>query len=266
MSPTAAHRSDMPTLKRILRLSTLGFCILVSACVSTESSRGAVNEEKALNAHVQLAGRYISRGEREMARNHILKALEIDSKSAGAHNAQALLFELEGELVEAEKHFKRAIRYDRKLISAQFNYGAFLSRHDRFEDCYEQLESVANNLSYTQRATAMALWGVCAQRINKPEKARAIFEHTVKLDPRQGSALIELAEISFVDKQYSTAKDFLTRYEASNPKSARSLWLGVRLERIFQNKNKAASYGLQLKNLHPYSKEYLQYKRLVAND
>ena len=78
-------------------------------------------------------------------------------------------------------------------------------------------------------------------------------------------AAIELAELYFEDRVYPDAKKYLDIFGANSRQSARSLWLGIRLERIFGNKDKEASYALALKNLHPYSKEYLEYKRLQNN-
>ena len=42
--------------------------------------------------------------------------------------------------------------------------------------------------------------------------------------------------------------------------SAASLLLGVRLAKIFQDRDQAASLGLQLKRLYPASAEYKQYQ------
>ena len=35
---------------------------------------------------------------------------------------------------------------------------------------------------------------------------------------------------------------------------------------IFGNKDKEASYALALRNLHPYSQEYLEYKKALQNN
>ena len=66
-------------------------------------------------------------------------------------------------------------------------------------------------------------------------------------------------------KAYPASKDYFDRYaklvkESGQPQSARSLWLGIRLERVFGNKDAEASLALQLKNNHPYSPEYLEYQ------
>lgn len=43
--------------------------------------------------------------------------------------------------------------------------------------------------------------------------------------------------------------------------TAKSLWLAVRIEDSFGNRDAAASQGLKLKNLFPYSSENLEYQK-----
>ncbi|MOA38917.1 hypothetical protein D3C78_1606530 [compost metagenome] len=41
--------------------------------------------------------------------------------------------------------------------------------------------------------------------------------------------------------------------------SARSLLLGIRLAKVFEERDKASNYGMQLKRLYPGTPEYQQY-------
>jgi type IV pilus assembly protein PilF len=69
--------------------------------------------------------------------------------------------------------------------------------------------------------------------------------------------------MSFINQEYAEAKKHLDRYQALGQQSARALLLGIRLERVFGNKDQEASYLLVLKNRYPYSKEYLEYKQTM---
>jgi type IV pilus assembly protein PilF len=75
--------------------------------------------------------------------------------------------------------------------------------------------------------------------------------------------MIELALMQFDERDFESSKKNLDRYLEIAAASSKSLWLGIRIERIFGNKDKEASYALALKNLHPYSQEYLEYKNLL---
>ena len=102
------------------------------------------------------------------------------------------------------------------------------------------------------------------------KRSKETFGNTVKrpstnLKPELPSPVIELADLAFQEQDYASAKRYLDRYHKLTKPTARSLWLGIRIERIFGNKDKMASQALALKNLFGYSKEYLEYKQLIEN-
>jgi type IV pilus assembly protein PilF len=71
--------------------------------------------------------------------------------------------------------------------------------------------------------------------------------------------LLEMASLSFDEKQYVPARDYYERYTKIAPQTARSLLLGVRIATVFDDRDQAASLGLQLKRLYPGTPEYQQY-------
>lgn len=98
----------MIIMRLIKMLLLLVFCSL-TACV-TENTDGkpktSVNKEEAYRLHVQLAQNYVDKKNRESARHHIRKAMEIKKGTAEIFNALALVYELEGEPVLADVHFE----------------------------------------------------------------------------------------------------------------------------------------------------------------
>ncbi len=175
-----------------------------------------------------------------------------------------MLFQLEGENELAEKSFKRALREDPGFSQARNNYAAFLYQQERYEDAYEQFEIVSRDLNYDNRARALLSLGRAALKLGREERARAAFEHAYNLDPKIAPVLVELATISFQNEEYAKAKQYLDQYSQVARQSARTLLLGIKIERIFGNKDKEASYALALKNRFPYSDEYLEYKRELS--
>ncbi|MCF5586470.1 type IV pilus biogenesis/stability protein PilW, partial [Pseudomonas syringae] len=53
--------------------------------------------------------------------------------------------------------------------------------------------------------------------------------------------------------------DYYDRFSQLGEQNARSLLLGARLAKIYDDRNKAASLGLLLKRLYPGTPEYQQY-------
>lgn len=234
----------------------------LSACVTTLDEPGTEADlDSALDTYLQLGMGYLRAGNRDSARLNFNKALEIDRRSSGAHDGLALLYQMEAMNEMAEEHFKRAIRYNRNYSRARNNYGSFLYEHGRYEEAYEQFERAAANLEYNRRPIALVNLGRTALKLGDVDRAEATLKHALALESRLTMAMVELAEIYFNQKNYSEAKKYIDMYGENTRHSARTLWLGIRLERIFGNRDKEASYALALKNLHPYSKEYLQYKQ-----
>ncbi len=237
--------------------------IFLSGCVTTVT--GGTNRdkdpEKALASHVQLGLNYLRVKNRESARFHFEKALELNKKSAAANDGMALLHQLEGESELAENYFKAAIRADRDFSRSHNNYGSFLYEKERYDEAYKEFEKASSDLGYNARPTALVNLGRTALKLNDVDRAEAAFNHALSLNPRATSAIVEAAEIAFNKQDYAEAKRLIDQYGKLTRHSARTLWLGIRLEQIFDNRDQEASYGMQLKSLHPYSKEYLEYKQ-----
>ncbi|MEN0036191.1 MAG: type IV pilus biogenesis/stability protein PilW [Cellvibrio sp.] len=253
---------------RLLKLALVSVVTvtLLAGCASsgkTGKANRQVDKTKSLELHIKLAQGYIDKGNRESARHHLRKAAEISSNSPDATEAMARLYQLEGESVLAEETFKKAIKQKKNFTLANNNYGVFLFGAKRYEEALKQFELAASDLDYDGRASALVNVGRTALLLGKNERAKAAFEHASVLDRGIPDPHIELAEIAFQKQEYADAKKHLDRYQALGQQSPKALLLGIRLERIFGNKDKEASYLLVLKNRFPYSKEYLEYKQTM---
>lgn len=238
--------------------------LFVSGCVSEGGKpKRQVDKNKSLELHIQLAQGYIDRGNRESARHHLRKAAEISKTSPEATETLARLYQLEGESKLAEETFRKAIRAKKNFTLARNNFGVFLFSAKRYEEALEQFELAAADLDYDGRSAALVNVGRTALLLGKNDRAKAAFEHASVLDRSSADAHIELADIYFQAKEYAKAKEHLDRFQSTGQQSSRALLLGIRMERIFGNKDKEASYLLMLKNRFPYSKEYLEYKQTM---
>lgn len=249
--------------KTIVVLLLLAF---LSACITTiDKPPRQIDEKKALAANVRLGMQYLQKRDRDNAIRSFSKALELDSRSAEANQGMALVHQLNGEHDLAEERFKKALRGRAEFSRAaiEYSYGLFLVENRRCEEAFGYFESASKDVTYTGRDHALVGLGLCAMRLGDVVRAKAAFEHALNLNQRLAAASIELAEIAFAERDYSTSKKYLDQFAATTRQTPRSLWLGIRLERIFGNKDKEASHAMALKNLYPYSKEYLDYKNLI---
>ena len=257
-------------LTRFLSLSFAGLILTaaLSGCVTTGGlAPQKVDLDKAVQTHVQLGLRYLQSGDnREAARFHFNEALKLGKRNPQAHHGLALLYQADGETAAAEEHFKKALRYDKNFSMARTNYGVFLYQQERFKEALEQFKIASEDLTYNRRSFALANYGRCALKLGMSEEAEAAYTRALALDKDMPQALLELAEFKFNAGAYAEAKHYLDRYSADHRQVPQSLWLGIRIEKIFGNRDKERSYALALKNLYPYSAETLKYQKMMDND
>ncbi|MCE5362538.1 type IV pilus biogenesis/stability protein PilW [Pseudomonas anguilliseptica] len=235
---------------------------LLAGCVTTgnvDPMKTGKGREEARDAYVQLGIGYLQQGETERAKVPLKKALELDSSNADAHAALALVFQIEMEPKLADEHFRKAIsqrRDDARLLN---NYGSFLFEQKRYQEAMERYTQAAQDNLYPERSRVFENLGLTALQLQQREHAKAYFERSLRLNSRQPRALMEMALLSFEDKQFVPARSYYESYLLLAPHDARSLLLGVRLAKVFEERDNAASLGLQLKRLYPGTPEYQQY-------
>ncbi|MBB5212133.1 type IV pilus biogenesis/stability protein PilW [Microbulbifer hydrolyticus] len=242
--------------------------LILGGCVTTGPGGKQVDLDKARETHVQLGLRYLQSGgdNREMARHHFQQALSLGKKDPQAHHGLALLYQADGELAVAESHFKKALRYDRDFSMARVNYGAFLYQQERYLDAKEQFLEASEDLAYNRRSYALANLGRAELKLHELDGAEQAFKKALALSSDLPIALLELAELKFEKQEYTQAKQYLDRFSEKNRQVPQSLWLGIRIEKVFGNRDKERSYALALKNLFPYSEETLKYQQMMAEN
>ncbi len=248
--------------KSLYSIIVFAIALAVAGCVTTNKPFSATpDKNKAHDTHLNLGLTYLQRDNREASRRHFQKALAIKPNSPSALNGLALLYQLTGEITLAEQTFQRSLKSDAGFTEARVNYGRFLYEQKRYAEAYPLFAEGVKDLTFKKRALVLTYLGQTALELGNAVKAKSSFEHAVNLNNRLALPMIELGDLYFSQKEYAKSKQYLDKYNALAGRSARSLWLGIRIERIFGNKDKEASYSLALKNLHPYSQEYLEYKK-----
>ncbi|WP_160152855.1 type IV pilus biogenesis/stability protein PilW [Microbulbifer sp. ALW1] len=242
--------------------------LLLGGCVSTGPGGKSIDLDKARETHIQLGLRYLQSGDdnREIARHHFQEALKLGKKDPDAHHGLALLYQADNELEVAESHFKKALRYNRDFSMARVNYGAFLYKQERYQEAKEQFLVASEDLTYNRRSYALANLGRAELKLHELDGAEKAFKKSLALSADLPVALLELAELKFEKQEFSQAKQYLDRFSEKNRQIPQSLWLGIRIEKIFGNRDKERSYALALKNLFPYSAETLKYQQMMAEN
>ncbi|WP_397449561.1 type IV pilus biogenesis/stability protein PilW [Pseudomonas sp. NA-150] len=240
----------------------LCFVSLLVGCVSTgnvdpmSTSKG---RDAARAAYVQLGVGYLQQGQTELAKVPLKKALDLDSSDPDANAALAVVFQAEMEPELADKQYQKALSSRSNDARILNNYGSFLYDQKRYKEAGERFLQASNDTLYTERSRVFENLGLTAIKLGQRDEAITYFTKALRLDPRQPRSLLEMAELSYEDRHYVPSRDYYDRFSQLSDQNARSLLLGARLAKIYDDRNKAASYALQLKRLYPGTPEYQQY-------
>ncbi len=255
-----------------------GLVVLNTSCTTTtysgktglnstnlSSADKKIRRQDALDTSVKLGLAYLREGNQDGARFHLQKALKSHPKSAAANNGMALLYQLEKETELAREYYLKALRYEPDHTATRNNYAIFLLSEGKNDEAYAELIRAATDLDYPRRARVYASLGDVANRLGKTEEAITAWEKSININPSMAPSYIELATVYYAQNKLPLAKRYLRKYDELVGPRARALWLGVRLEDAFGNKDGVASKGLALEKMYPYSQQYLDYQQWLKN-
>lgn len=241
-------------------LAMLLAALLVAGCAGKSArddaaSSGDATRDKAVATNVQLAGIYMQRGQFSFAKEKVDKALAIDPKSTHANNVAGLLYWKLGEAKQAEQYFRQAVRSGSDNSEALNNYGAFLCERGDVSRAVKYFNEAAEDPLYPARSQALGNAGRCLMKSGEPVKAELQYRQALKVDPRNGDALMNLSRIAYEGGRMLTAQGFLKQYFDLRQESAESLYLAAQVEQRMGNRDAAARYARILRNRYPATPE-----------
>jgi type IV pilus assembly protein PilF len=226
-------------------------------CTASTVNR-PTNPERALDSYIQLGRNYLAEGERDQARLNLLRALDINNRSPDANNLMGLLHETEGEIGLAKQRYQRALSADRAFTPARMNLARVLFAEGEFREAREQYRLSSQDIGYRLRDNAFFGMAIADLRLGNGEAAKESLRRALLLNPAFPSALLEVADIAFQERDYPMAREYLLRFEEVAPETARSLDLGARLAQFFGEVEVEQSYLMALEEMFPQSREALQ--------
>lgn len=233
--------------------------LLLSACASSVERQAAREKtDRLAETHVLLGSSYLQRGQLEVAKEELEKALRISPSHSQANNIMAVLQWRFKDYDKADRFFRQALESDEKNASAQHNYGAFLCDQGKITEGVKHFNAAAANPLYSYAAEVNLNAGVCLMKKPAPAAAEKYFREALRLNPKLPGALYQMAKISLDSGQSLPARGFIERYFQSADDTPESLLLAVKIERALRNKNAEASYALRLRGKFPASPEAVQ--------
>nr|VFK34760.1 MAG: type IV pilus assembly protein PilF [Candidatus Kentron sp. MB]VFK76930.1 MAG: type IV pilus assembly protein PilF [Candidatus Kentron sp. MB] len=243
-------------LFRLLRVSAALPPVLLIGCVATPS---AIDEARRggdlAELHTQLAVAYLEQGEYEFARERIDRALAMRPDYPGAHNALGSWYRHFDRLEKAEWHYRRAIAVNPVYAEAYHDLGVLLCITGRESDALAYFAKAIATSRAQEREMALSNAGDCAYLAGDLPKAETYLRRALSRNMKLSGPLLTMAALSLSKGEGLSARRYLQRYLGIDGHSPRSLWLGIRIERLLGNRNAVLSYALLLKTHYPNSRE-----------
>lgn len=232
--------------------------VLCTGCTTTEplpaGAKADPHEAARLNA--QLGIDYLRKGNLDLAREKLERALEQDSDVAVAHSTLAYIYQQKGETKLAKKHYRKALDLNAGDPATLNNFGVFLCGQGEVDDAEEMFLEAAKNRDNPLPADAWANAGVCVKRDPKRlETAENYFREALKLNPKHANALAQMSQVCYERKDYLRARAFLQRYESVARATPQTLWVGAQTERQLGDMAAARGYERRLKTEFPEAPE-----------
>jgi type IV pilus assembly protein PilF len=251
-----------PKPTRLLAL-LMAAALLAGCASSAERKEARAKKENMVATQLQLAATYLQRGQIEVAKENINRALAVDPDHSQANNMMALLQWRQKDYDAAERHFRQALRADDNNAEAQNNFGAFLCERGRVEEAEDWFKLALTNPLYSTPAAANENAGLCLMKKQAYAKAEPYFREALKIDPKRSASLYQMALISYQSGRTLAARGFMQRFfQQGSEDTPEVLLLAVKIERALKNKNEEASYALRLRARFPTSPEAQQLQQL----
>ena len=206
--------------------------------------------------HTELAGAYYERGSMAIALEELRDATAADSRYAPAYNLLGRVYMALKENQLAEDNFRHALRLSPQDPDINHSFGWFLCQTGREkESIHYFLEAIRNPLYPTPWLSYSAA-GLCSLQKNDVPDADQFFQHALRLNADDPTALLKLAGIRYQQGRLPEARKLITRYNELMTPTPESLWLGLRVERRLGKRIAERSYADQLRRRFPRSPEY----------
>ncbi len=236
----------------------------LAGCVSSGSNKlGKPDTERAAEINLEIGTDYLRKGNLAQAKEKIDKSIEQNPRSSKAQITAGMLYERLGESNKAESHFAKGLALDPKNPEVQNNYGAYLCQKGKYERGEKLMIDAATNPLYRTPEVAYLNAANCARNGGNLKRAEENLRSALKVRPKFGEALFQMADLQYKQTDYLSARGFLERYQEVGRTNAASLWLGVRIERSLGNETAAKNYAERLKLEYPRA---AQTKELIESE
>jgi type IV pilus assembly protein PilF len=245
-------------------LSAMVLAASLAGCMSTNSNQlGTPDNERAAEINLEIGMDALRKNNLNQAKEKIDRSIEQNPRNSKAQITAGMLYDRLGDSNKAEAHFAKGLALDPKNPEVQNNYGAYLCQKGKYERGEKLMIEAATNPLYRTPEVGFLNAANCARNGGDLKRAEENLRSALKVRPKFGEALYQMADLQYKQTDYLSARGFLERYQEVGRTSAASLWLGVRIERGLGNAAAAKNYAERLKLEYPRA---AQTKELIESE
>jgi type IV pilus assembly protein PilF len=214
-----------------------------------------VDSVDAADTQLQLGVRYMSMDKLAIAKEHLERSVDLNSKNVEAHNALAFLYEKLNEDESARESYEYALKLNAEDLSVLNNFGRFLCERGEYEEGMAYLDKAVRSPLNNRQWLAATNAGRCALAQNNSTMAEAYLRQALQRQANYAPALQAMQKLSYQNGDYWAAKGFYERYSNVSRQSAEVLWYAYQTERALGNREVAERYKSQLMESFPLAEE-----------
>lgn len=219
-------------VREVKCLVLMALCGLIVACQTTQSTSTISDDKKMSAAKIndQLGMAYLQRNDLQRAKQKFLLALDEAPSLPEAWYSMAYYLESTGNQDQAKEHYLKAVALAPQRGDVLNNYGTFLCRNGDYKGAVEMFLKATKDTKYLDQAGAYENAGLCAAKIPNASTAKQYFSKALAEDPKRPTSLIELAEISFKQGEYDSARRHLNQFLELSAPTAQSYILEKKID------------------------------------
>ncbi len=200
---------------------------------------------------IAISQQYAQEGRPDKALESALAARKDSPQSAEVVTMVALAYEANQQSDQAQSMFDEALKLAPRDGAVQNAYGAWLCGKKRYPEAEQYFRSAITDPRYPTPEQSVANAGLCALRAGEPAKAERYLRLVLRDRPKDPTTLSGLAEATFKQGDYFSARAFLQRRDALGPMNPGLLRLGSQIEDALGDRRAADGYRQRLQTEYP---------------
>ena len=226
-----------------------------SPVIQNESSKNDIAMTR-----ISLGLEYLRMGNTTQAKLNLEKAKRFAPNLVQVHTAFAHYYDKVSEPELAIQAYEKALSIKSDDADTLNNYGAFLCKHNQFDESEKQFLRAISTPSYLLVSQSYQNLSICQLKAKHFDKAESYLEKAIVHNPNDADVLLLMLRMQYIKGDYKNAKDYLKRYEKATRRfTPEALALAFKVyDRLFDRRT-AKNYASMLVKMFPESYQAKQY-------